>query len=329
MGVGQIFMIFFILAVIAFIFAAARKLIEWVEVQEGKQVVIYRLGKFSRIAGPGSVWVLRGVEKVSQTFDVRQQPKRSPLNGIMVNGQPMGLTFSFWIAFDPVTVSGGSQAEQRRMTQYNEQERWDQARTILRSRLVSELSRLAQEEPPLPGSGFAGQLAPILPGSAQNNTLMKRLRADLATDLRPLGFILNNARPFQIVDLEPPESLRKGFDRNRSMTFLRAQFPNLDDQSLAQYCAALEGGDYSSLQRVIVEGAGGQPVQIEKRQRDARGDETRIKATVAPPSAAKTAAPEEGSQPAVAAPSAPETLSASDLKVLKRISTSTDHLRAA
>ncbi len=298
---------------------------QWETVAEEERIVVYRLGHFYNIAGPGPVFLLRRIDEVRRTFSVREQPTSYRVDNLFINGVPIALTLSIWAAFDPVRAVGNDHANQARLIVFNEFERNAQVVLALRHILVQELGAMEQAHP-LPAQATMGdKILPIIPGLPVCNGMLARVRERLRDDMRTIGFILNLTHPILITSIQPPESVSKGFDRERVMSFLRPQFPNLPDDVLAQLYTSIEKLDLPTLQRFVVQNEGNLSTRIEQRMENAQGGQTRV--SVQTPAGDATAAAARppitvtppASQPAPAPPPAADELLPSDLAVLKRV----------
>jgi len=299
-------------------------------VPQEERLVIYRLGHFYNIAGPGPVFLLRRIDEVRRTFSVREQPTSYRVDNLFINGVPIALTLSIWAAFDPVRAVGNDHANQARLIVFNEFERNAQVVLALRHILVQELGAMEQAHP-LPAQATMGdKILPIIPGLPICNGMLARVRERLRDDMRTIGFILNLTQPILITNIQPPESVSKGFDRERVMSFLRPQFPNLPDDVLAQLYTSIEKIDLPTLQRFVVQNEGNLSTRIEQRTGNAQGGQTRVSVQT-PAAGAADAAAVSGQPPvsatAPASPSAPasspspaeDELAPGDLTVLKRV----------
>lgn len=331
----QIILIVFVLVVGAFIIYLKPGL---KFVPQEKRLVIYRAGHYHGIAGPGPVILWRRIDTEERTINVREQPTTYTVDNLFIYGVPIGLTFSIWSAFEPVQATGNDRDQLIRLVVFSDHERQSQVLLMLRNILVQELGAIELAHP-LPATASIGEkLLPIIPGLPICNGMLERTRTRLQTDMRTIGFVLNPARPILITGLKPPESVSKGFDRERVLSFLRPQFPNLPDDVLAQLYTSIEKLDLPTLQRFVVQNEGNLSTRIEQRTENAQGGQTRItmqtpmtgdaaNMAAQPPVNATPAAP----RPAPAPPPATDELRPSDLTVLKRVprGAASDQRRAA
>ena len=302
-------------------------------VPQEERLVIYRMGHFDRIAGPGLVFLLHRIDTVQRSFMVREQPLLYRVDNLFIYGVPVALTLSIWAAFDPVRAVGNDFGEQMRLIVFSEHERSTQVILALRNILVQELGAIEQAHP-LPAQATMGdKILPIIPGLPICSSMLERVRTRLRGDMRTIGFVLNQTQPIQITGIQPPESVSKGFDRERAMSFLRVQFPNLSDDSLMQLYATIEKLDLPNLQRLLVQNESNMSTRIEQRTENAQGGQTRVSMQTPAADAPVAAA----AQPAINSPAvasqkapAPDSLMPADLTVLKRVPrTAPDQRKAA
>ena len=64
-------------------------------VEAGIEIVIYRRGKFNRIAGPGGVVLAPGLDEINHELDVRERDYDIPVTDLLVNGVPVRLKLHF------------------------------------------------------------------------------------------------------------------------------------------------------------------------------------------------------------------------------------------
>jgi len=299
----------------------------WQTVLEEERIVIYRLGHFDRIAGPGLVFLLRRTDTIQRTLKVREEARTYPLENLFIYGVPLGLIFSIWSTFDPTRVAGANRDEQLRLSLYSENERFEQMTLILRSIVVQTLAAIEQNQRLSAEANMGERIVSILPGFPGYGQIMETLSERLPAGMRSLGMILNPERPLQITSMNVPESVRKGFDRERTMSFLRPQFPGLDDEALALLYTAVEKLDLPTIQRFRVQSDESLSTRIEQRTGNAQGGQIRVSMQKAAAGAAAAAGQAPASaqppvSPPVAAPASaptPSELTTSDLAVLKRV----------
>ncbi len=302
-----------VLFVIAGIIAAVY-LLPWQMqvVPEEERLVVYRLGRFNRIAGPGLVRMSK-LETVHRTFNAVDKPRNIRIDGLFMRGVPFGYTLNLWYRVDPVATAGDDPAQLTQLIHFDDKERDKLVGTKVREALVASATQVGNEYKPA-GDAYFYNVLPIVPGLPINDRLLTLVREKLAQTLPTIGAILNQAQPITIVGLNISDDLIGSFSRERITTLLREQFPGLSEEVTLEAVGAIAGIDMGRT-RISVENSGNASVAIDEQggARIFMGGNPR--STAANPTAAQPA------KPAVAQPTpAPvETLSSADLGVLKRV----------
>lgn len=289
-------------------------------ISEEQRWVIYRLGRFHRVAGPGPVQILPGLDRVMQSFEVRDRPLEVTVPGIFAFGLPNDLTLNLWCSFDPVRAAGGDKDRLLRLVQLNDAERRDQVTVKARQALVNCLAKL-QEQMPLPAQPqVMDQVAALAPGSPRYNTLINALREDLEQTLPSVGVLLDTSQPIILTKRGLSEEILEAIKRRRGWEMdsqwltgyvedLRRRFPdlNISRTMLSQILASLPGVDLGKVQRLLLEQEPGTRAEVEfEMNREGEGANVIVK-----PKQART----EPAQESVI----PPPLTESDLAVLKRV----------
>lgn len=210
-------------------------------VPEEERVIIYRLGRFFRIAGPGMVWFFHRFDTLQRRFTVRNEPHDCFIDGLFVYGIPIGLTLNLWYRYDPVTAASGNRVRLVELSQFGESERRSHLVVKLRDALVRQLGSMEQEKPLDAQATIVDKLTLILPGVPSCIEFLRRVQQDLTQSLPSLGIILDTTHSLLITRLHPPEDLIKGFSRDRAAALLRLRFPNLSDSMMVHMLEAIEG----------------------------------------------------------------------------------------
>lgn len=289
-------------------------------IPEEQRWVVYRLGRFHRVAGPGPVQILPRLDRVMQTFEIRQRPLEVTVPAIFAFGLPNDLTLNLWCSFDPVRAAGGDKERLVHLVQLNDAERRDQVAVKARQALVDRLAEL-QEKMPLPAEAqVMDQVAALAPGSPRYNTLINAIRNDLERALPSVGVMLDTSQPIILTKRGLSEEILDAIKRRRGWEMdsqwltgyveeLRRRFPdlNISRTVLAQILASLPGVELGKVQRLLLEQEPGTRAEVEfEMNRDGEGANVIVKP--------KTAGPPPAREPA-----APPPLTESDLAVLKRV----------
>lgn len=291
-------------------------------VPEEERLVVYRLGRFHRVIGPGPVVLQRSLDEVKRTFNVRDEPHTVRVNGLFMNGIPFGYTLNLWYRADLKAAAADNRERLVNLVQFTKEERERQVATKVREALVTSAAKIEKGYQPA-GSNFIHKLLPIIPGLPAFEALFTEVRQQLRASLPSVGVILNETQPITVTNLHFGNDIISSFSRGRIAALLSETFPNLPPELLLQAVSSIEGIDMPQ-QRVVFEG-----VDQANTRMDFRVDEEQASARVriqpAPPAAAQAQATEAtvntAATPAPAAPTPPskEQLSKDDLTILKRV----------
>lgn len=305
----------FIVIVIAAILAAYY-LLPWQMrvVPEEERLVIYRLGRFSRIAGPGVVRMAQ-IETVHKTIDARDRPRNVNIAGLFFRGIPFDYMLNFWYQVNLQETLGGSQKQLATLAQFADIERDRLVATKVREALVHGLAEMDKNYK-AGGKEFFHNLLPLVPGLLKiNEDMINAVRRELTSTLRTVGVVLNQQHPITVVNLNIVGDLIASFSRERITTLLREQFPNLPEDTLLEAVGAISGVDMGR-KRINVNSNGSESANVSVDDRSDRDMNVRVHPTNKPPSGPSTNQVKPPAQPV--APAA-ETLSSDDLRVLKRV----------
>ena len=291
-------------------------------VQEEERLVVYRLGRFHRVAGPGVVFLQRMLDEVKRTFNVRDEPHNVRVNGLFMNGVPFGYTLNFWYRFDLQAAANGNHERLAKLVQFSDEEREKQVATKVREALVAASPVIEQRFKPT-GNDFVSKLLPIIPGLPSFDAFMEEVRKHLRENLPLVGAILNEEHSLTVTNIHLGSDIIGSFSRGRVATMLRETFPNLPPELLLQAVSSIEGIDMPQ-QRVVFEGVDQSNTRLDFRAEEGQASaRVRVQPSAPTPSTAAQAV----SNPVSAAPvpSSPpvtpskEQLTKDDLSILKRV----------
>lgn len=287
-----------------------------VTVPEEERVIIYRLGRFDRVAGPGLVLLSRDIDVVQRRFNTRNKPQNVAVDGLMMYGIPVGLTINLWCRYDPVRAAGGDRERLRELVQFSESERHEQLAVRLREALVRHMSALEQRAPLPPTATVVDMVVPILPGVPTCVEILQNVQRELVQTLPALGLYGDANHPLVITNLRLPEDMSKGFSRGRAVALLRLQLPDLPDSMMVHMLESIEGLAPLRVHEIRQVGnAGG--AMSEARWTDDDGTLVRVPLAAGPTPPDK--APKHTDPIADQTVSQTTRLSQSDLAVLKRV----------
>lgn len=255
------------LLLVAWIVAVLLK-VRLYQVPEGQRLVIARMGRFNRVAGPGPVFLMERFDSVAGSFTVREELAEIRLNALAFHGNFLGYTFSFWYRTDPEAVAGDDRARLAEWVQFSEGERQAHIRSKLREAVMSSIAIVDRESPPPPDLSPVQALIPVLPGQPLAERLVAVLTGELEAALRTIGVVLSKQHSVKMKEVHPNETLMKNFGRGITVTMLREQMPNVSPDTLAQLVAAAESMEMPDIKRIIwdrPDGSQGAPREAAKK----------------------------------------------------------------
>lgn len=286
-------------------------------VPESERIVIYRLGRFRSIRGPG-LTVVFPWEQLERTIDARNQPTEVEAR-VFAFGVPNTVTLSFWYSFDPARAVGRDREKLSRLVQLSEMERRSQMEIMVRDSLGTQVSAL-EEDSPLPKDATIPERALALGvGKPRCAKLLTWLKRDLRRALPSLGIILDDSHNIVFSGRRISPEIIEAFSRNRSRTLNKEWLKQnadelrglgLTNEMLAHMLASsTEGVDAGHLQKVMLSGAAATEVEVGMGQ----GNETVTTAVKQEAQSARPQPPAQETEPV------PEHLTERDLAVLKTV----------
>jgi hypothetical protein len=303
-------------------------------VPEERRLVIYRLGRFSRIAGPGIVVVIPWLEQVVRNLEVRDHPMEVTVPGIFAYGVPNDLKLNLWCSFDLVRAAANNRHKLASLAHLTDAERRQQVEVKMREALVNQIAELQNRKPLPEGATPLDGVIALAPGTDRYNDLISGLKDELAGTLPTVGVILNTSQSITVTGRNIPDVIIEAIKRTQGRQIdskwltkyandLRQQFPEISNAVLDQMLASIEGVDVGNVQRLRLEQDEHTQAQVEvevpldgaetagiiAKPKIKLGD-TETKSQAAPAAARR--------EPASASPG-PQHLTKNDLAVLKRV----------
>ncbi len=285
-------------------------------VPEEQRLVIYRLGAFHRVAGPGPVLIMR-METIERTLQVRDQPHNVRVDNLFMKGVPFGYTLNFWYGVDLHKAAAGKREQLAHLAQFSNEEIDRQVADRVRAALVGCLARVEQDYQPA-GKEFFYNLLPIIPGLPDSTKLLTYLREELTRALPAVGVAFNPNHPIIIKGLHIGADIAGSFSRSRVGQMLKEQFPGLPEEMLLQALTSIEGIDFAH-QRITLKSEGDAQAVVDFRADEEEGMQPRVKVY---PQTKGTRTAQAGTNPATPeapAPPTEEELTKDDLTILKRV----------
>lgn len=257
--IGLVILIIILAVILYKLFRASLRI-----VPEERRLVIYRLGRFNRVAGPGMVFVLPALEQVVRMLEVRDHPLEVTVSNLFAYGVPNGLTLDLWCSFDLVRAAGGNKAKLAQQVQINDAERRKQVEVKMREALVNQVADLEKHKPLSPGSTPLDAVIALAPGTDRYNLLLTGVKAELEKTLPTVGVILNTTQPITLTGRAIPDVIIDAIKRMQGRQIdskwltkyandLRQQFPEISSAVLDQMLASIDGVDVGNVQRLRLE----------------------------------------------------------------------------
>jgi len=293
-------------------------------VRHEERLVIYRLGKFNRVVGPGVVRVYPKIDRVIKTIEVRDHPVSVTVAGIFAFGVPNDFTLNLWYRSDPVEAAGSDRTLLTRLVQMTEAERHNQVEVKMREALVKQVTLLQQQYPmPDYASTFDGVIA-LAPGSVRYTALIDGIAQRLRQTLPTIGVILLLDQPITLVGRGIPEEIIKALQQKRGLDIsgptliqygvqLKHTFPEMSDAVLSQILGSIPGVDMSNVRPIVMEHLRGYGANVEYELQESGRGQVNLQFDANPPRLIE--AKPVDIQPA----SGGNELNENDLMVLKRI----------
>ena len=233
-------------------------------VPQEQRLVIYRLGKFNRISGPGPVRVIPKLEQVVRTFEVRDHPIEVVVEGIFAFGVPNNLTLNLWGSFDLEEAAGGDRLKLAQFVQVTTAERRRQVEVKMREALIGQVAKLQKEMPLKEGATTFDGIIALAPGSERYNALLAGVKHQLEQTLPTVGVILDIGQPIIITNRGLSSDIIEALQQKRSVdisgetlityaTKLKKDFPDISNAVVAQILGSIPGVDLGNLQRLLWE----------------------------------------------------------------------------
>ncbi|MCS7037969.1 MAG: SPFH domain-containing protein [Anaerolineae bacterium] len=187
----------------------------FIKVEEGYQAVIYRLGRFYSLAGPGMVWLWPYLDEVHAMLDVRSA--RVPIViRTFAGGVPVTLRLSFHARLDLQQAAANDLNRLAELASWDEQQRKDKLDDAVQNLVVRMVKEYERRHPVSADADVFDRLAHIITMTRENDALMTNIRRYLGRVIAQFGYVLGETEPcWMVLDSLPP-SLLEAFDRVRT-----------------------------------------------------------------------------------------------------------------
>ncbi|RMD67182.1 hypothetical protein D6833_00530, partial [Candidatus Parcubacteria bacterium] len=170
-------------------------------VPEQQRLVIERLGRVHRVAGPGPVLIVPKLERIAGAYLARDEPQECSVDGIFVYGVPIGVTIRLWSCFEPQRTARGNRELLANLVKFSTSERREQLCAKVREALIHQLQEVEQRRPLPQTARIAEKILPLIPGAPQCDELLKLVAEELGRTLPSIGWVLNRDQPVMITGL--------------------------------------------------------------------------------------------------------------------------------
>lgn len=182
-------------------------------VNEGEEIVIFNMGRFDRIEGPGIVFLAPGLDIVHKTLDVREK-QHDPTVRVFANGIPLTMQLHFRTRLD-IRRAIHDRQRQIDVVTMDDYQREQQFHDTVSHAFTTTVKRYEREHPAPADADLFARIEHLVLGTPANDTIKTQLRAGLDRDLRSLGHLLNREAPCWIVIGQLPEGLGDALNRTR------------------------------------------------------------------------------------------------------------------
>lgn len=235
---GLLLMLLFIAIVVALVLFVGLKL-RFIRVPEEERKVIYHVGRVDRVAGPGRIYILERWENIERTIYVRDQALNFRVSELFIYGVPFGYRLNLWCRYDIEAAASGSQAKLMEFAQCDDEERYQFANVKVQEALRASVSEYEINYPLGKKASVADKLTPIIPGTLGCHEILAGVTRRLAKSLPTVGIIFNTEHAINVVGLPISNQIAGDFQRGRTVSQLREQFPHLSEEFLAQMAAPI------------------------------------------------------------------------------------------
>jgi hypothetical protein len=300
-----------------------------------ERLVVYRLGRFHRVVGPGPVVVVPSLDKVKRTYRVRDQPLEVTVGGLFPYGVPDEMTLNLWCRFDLVQAAGGDRERLANLVQLGDGERRRQVQVKVQEALIHQIAELQERRPLPPNASLRDRVFALAPGGPRYSELLEGVKGELEQILPSVGALLTTDQSISLTKRNLSDEIIEALKRMRGREIdsewlteyadnLRQRFPGISNAVLAQMLASVEGVDAGKVQRLLVEHEGETSAKPEVEiEYEMSGDQERAKVVAKPKvqeqSASARAKPAPSGTGDETSSQTPRPLTESDLALLKRV----------
>lgn len=251
---------------------------------EYEQVIIHRLGRFHKLAGPGLVRYSRWLDTLERRIDVRDKKQSISLNGLFTYDIPFAFKLDIWMRYAPKEIAATDHEFLTRLAHIAENEQMSNVRTEVKRAVQQSLAKIQGRYPLPQNPGVIDRLLPIIPGAQICNEMLDLLKEHLSELLPQVGFVLSSNYDLTIFDISLGQDIIDIFNRGRLAKSLRDDIPTINDEMIFEFLGKVRGLDIN-VKHVIVDNPDGAEMRIRDEDRDVeiRPSRTRQRASAPPP----------------------------------------------
>lgn len=209
-------------------------------VPEEERRVIYRMGQFDRIVGPGPVVLLERLEKIRRTIKVRNEPTNFIIEDLYVYDVPFKCKLNYWSCFDPNMLKQRDPKLLAELAQFEDSERRHHAIIKVRDALVNSLAKVVSEQSEAPET-LLEKLLLVVPGLDSCKRVIAYMEDELANTLPTIGYEFDRRQPLTITKLIIPPHIIGIFTRDQITEQISSKFPHISEETMLQAVSAFEG----------------------------------------------------------------------------------------
>lgn len=204
-------------------------------VREDRRLVMFKRGRFSRVAGPGVVFYLRGHETIETEYDIKEQPYGIQVQAYVTN-IPITYKLELWFCLDPELAANGDKYELRQSVLHTPEERLRHIEKRVQDMFNRFLMQDILEVKSASTSSLMMRLLPYVPGHPNMLRVLDKMQSALSAELKRYGAVLNRQEPIAIVGFIPAPIVVEIMNRGLVWNELRHQLPldmSIDDWATA------------------------------------------------------------------------------------------------
>lgn len=164
-------------------------------VPEDARLIIYRLGRLHRLAGPGMTYICGRIEQVERVLDARNRPYEFTMRNLRAFGLPFGYTVRLWYRVDPMLVAADDRALMHRLALMRDAERFEEIKAGLHQALMRGLAEFERRYASTAAYSASQRLFALAPDQPGARLVLNEILPELPALLQAQGAILTAEQP--------------------------------------------------------------------------------------------------------------------------------------